>query len=895
MEAYQPIAWHTLTAAEALARVGGAAEGLTAEEASARLARDGPNRLPEPRRASLAMVFLQQFRSPLIYVLVAATSISAALGRWSDSVFVLVVLLVNATLGAAQSWRAETSAAALNKTLAIIPTVLRDGRRTTVPVETVVAGDVVLLESGAAAPADLRLLSTEQLRVDESLLTGESEAVEKDATRLAPEAAALGDRLDMVFAGTVVMTGRASGVVCAVGERTELGGIAESLAGPGAKPPLLLRMEALSRRIAVATLVIVVLLAAIQILQGAPFADVFLLAVALAVSAIPEGLPMAITIALSVAAARMVRRGVIVRRLPAVEGLGSCTLIATDKTGTLTENRLTIERLWLPGAVGFEVTGEGLDLVGGLTPAPGERQSEVEALAVAGVLSNEAALTVRGEAIQASGDAVDVAFLVFGAKLGMERRALQEAAPLRAEIAYEPERGYSAALHVRGDALEVSVKGAPERVLPMCSPSDWDDAALAADGLAAQGYRVLAVATGPATWDGEALAPEHLHDLRLLGLVGLIDPLRAEAPAAVARCREAGVDVRMITGDHPRTAQAIFRQLDPAHTAQRIVTGAELKGLQGAELEQAILTADIYARVEPSQKRLIVEALQRGGHFVALTGDGVNDAPALQAAHVGVAMGASGADVARSVADLIITDDNFASIVNGVEEGRTAYDNIRKIVWLLISTAIAEILLFLLAIVTGVPMPLTAVQILWLNLVHEGVQTAALALESSEPGLMRRPPRSPREPIFDRLMIEQCVLSGVYIGLVGFGLFWWLTEVAGYDTFAARNLLLLFLVLFDNAHVLNCRSERRSVTQVSWRANPVLIASMVGAQALHIGAMYMPGLKDVLGLQPVSLLEWGGVLGLAATIILVAELYKRLRVPGLLGRTMGAAPVHAGA
>ncbi|HTI66326.1 MAG TPA: HAD-IC family P-type ATPase [Caulobacteraceae bacterium] len=881
MESTRPVAWHTLEASEVLSRLDSRPEGLSEAEARRRLDRDGPNRLPEPKRPGILRVFAEQFRSPLIYVLLAATVVSAALGRWSDAAFVLVVLLVDATIGAVQSSKAEASAAALNKTLALVPTVLRDGRRQKPPVQTLVRGDVVLLEPGAAAPADLRLISSEQLRTDESLLTGESQAVDKTADHPAALDDAVADRFDMVFAGTTVLAGRGLGVVCEVGEGTELGRIARSLAAPGARPPLLLRMEAFSRRIAAATLAVVVLLAIGQALRGAPFADIFLLAVALAVSAIPEGLPVAITIALSVASARMARRGVVVRRLPAVEGLGSCTLIATDKTGTLTENRLTIKRVWLPDGSVLEVDGEGLDVTRPKPPASPEQGRALQALARAGVLANEAVLSIAQGGVEAAGDAVDVAFLVLGAKLSLHRDRLLPAAPLLSSLAYEPERGYCAGLHAAADEVRAEVKGAPEQVLAMCDGFDREAAEAAARALAAEGYRVLAVASGPVANHGKALAHDHLRGLRLLGLVGLIDPLRAEAPEAVVRCREAGVEVRMITGDHPDTARAIAAQLDPAHPPLRVVTGPELRRLEGEALDRAILEAEVYARVEPTQKRLIVETLQRHGHFVALTGDGVNDAPALQAAHVGVAMGARGADVARAAADLIIADDNFASIVNGIEEGRNAYDNIRKIVWLLISTAIAEILLFLLAIATGLPMPLTPVQILWLNLIHEGVQDAALALEGREPGLMRRPPRSPREPIFDRQMIEQCLLTGIYIGGVGFGLYWWLTGVAGYDAPAARNLLLAFLVLFDNAHVLNCRSERRSAFAVPWRANPILIASIAGSTALHVAAMYLPGLSQVLELQPIGPVEWLWTFGLASTVVAVAELYKRLRVPSL--------------
>lgn len=883
--------WHALPGQEVLRRLDSRPEGLSDAEAAARLDAVGRNTLPEPAVSSLLVVFLSQFRSALIYVLLAASLVSLALGAWSDALFIFAVLLLDAGIGAALEWRAETSAAALKKVLHLRPTVLRDGARREIDAADLAPGDVILLESGGAVPADLRLLSTHDLRIDESLLTGESAGVEKAADPVQASGTPLADRRNMAFAGSMVLAGRGTGVVCATAGRTQLGAIARALGPDQAPPPLLLRMRALSRRIAIATVIVVVVLAAGQILRGAPLAEVFGMTIALAVSAIPEGLPVAITIALAVASARMARRHVIVRRLPAVEGLGSCTLIASDKTGTLTVNRLTVKRVVTASGTVFDVEGEGLDPQGSLLPSPsgGERDA-VRRLAVAAALANEARLHSDNGAIEASGDSVDVAFLVLAAKLGLRRDELLAAEPQPTIIAYESSLGFSASQ----GAGQVRVKGSPERVLAMCEGFNLAAADARVHQLAAAGYRVIAIAEGPASVTNGRLARSDLGGLTLLGFAGLIDPIRREVPAAIAACRAAGVEVRMITGDHPETALAIARLLHTEQPPERAVTGGELAGLSGSELRRCILEADVFARVEPGQKTMIVQALQDQGHFVAVTGDGVNDAPALRAAHVGVSMGASGTDVARAAAELIVTDDNFASIVAGIEEGRTAYANIRKIVWLLISTAIAEVLLFSLTLLTGLPMPLTAVQILWLNLVHEGIQDVALAMEGKEPDTMRRPPRPPRQAIFDRQMIEQCVLTGVYIGGVSYLLFAWLAGQGGYDLFAARNLTLLFLVLFDNVHVLNCRSETRSVLNIPLRANPVLIATLVGAPAVHVLAMYTPGLRDVLDLRPVAVAEWLFLGLLAASALLVGEGYKALRARPLLRRSRGCPAVQAG-
>lgn len=899
-------AWHTLSPAEALAAQKVDAEGLSEDEAARRLASQGPNRLPRPARAGPFVLYVRQFRSPLVYLLLAATVVSLFVGEWSDAVFIFAVLQLNAVIGALQEWRAENAAAALDAMMRNRVVVLRAGSSREVDAAELVCGDVVRLESGGRVPADLRLLSQQELAVDESLLTGESLPVDKDAETLAPAAAPLPQRCNQLFAGTTVLTGRALALVVACGSNTQIGLIAKVLAQPDqAPPPLIARLESVSRLIGFATLAAIAILAAVQLAQGVSLLTVFLVAVALAVAAIPEGLPVAITVALSIATARMARRNVIVRALPAVEGLGACTLIASDKTGTLTCNELTVKQILLfddaGPAVSASVGGEGYHREGGLDVdgrAPSQQElAGFSDLARSAAICNEAEVVFEEDSVEVLGDTVDVAFLVLAAKLDVDPRGTRSDQQL-GMIPYEPQRRFAATFVAGtedqpGEAdggATVYVKGALEALLPMCDGLDGERALAAAAAMAGRGYRVLAVARGAVSRDSAQRAdPAALRYLRLLGLVGLMDPLRPEVPAALRRCGQAGVSVVMVTGDHPETARAIGRELglglgEGARNAgtggePAVVTGGMLSraGAGSEEFDALVQGADVFARVEPVQKLQIVQALQRAGHLVAVTGDGVNDAPALATADIGVAMGAGGTDVARGAADLILTDDNFTSIVGGIEEGRIAYDNIRKLIYLLISTGLGEIVLFLLAILAGLPLPLFAVQLLWLNLVTNGIQHVALALEKGEPGVLRRQPRPPDEQLFDRRMVGQVMAAGSYMGGCAFVFYYWCLA-SGLAEEEARNLVLLLMVLFENVHAINARSERLSAFAVPLMANPFLILAVLAAQALHMAALYMPGLSTVLVVQPVSFGDWLLVAGLALSLLGVMELWKWLVV-----------------
>lgn len=871
--------WHALESDQALAALAATPQGLRAVEASARLARFGANELPRPQAPGLARIFLLQFKSPLIYLLLAAAAVSVALGEARDAIFIAVVLLMNAVIGAGQEWRAARGAATLDRLVRQQTVVWRDGQRAQLDSAALVPGDVIELESGTRVPADLRLLAGRDLKLDESLLTGESLPVDKRATAILPEVTPLGDRANLLHAGATVLTGRATGLVIRTGYATEIGRIARALGTIATAPPLMLRLARFTRLLGLVTVVLIALIALLELARGYALAEVFFVAVALAVSAIPEGLPVAISIALAIAARRMAAAHVIVRALPAVEGLGACTVIATDKTGTLTLNALTVKRLWLPDIGAVEVEGEGYRrtgqvMHGGAKPS-GAVAAAVRRLAIAGVLCNEASWHDEEDGTPHHlGDTVDVALLVLGAKLDVSAAALVHEHPPAARIPFESERRYAAEFTAEAEGLRAWVKGAAEAVLPMCGKADQEALGRTASELAAQGYRVLALAEGRVADE----SPTSLADLDFLGFACLIDPVRPEVPGAIVRARRAGVEVKMVTGDHPETALAIGRQLGLAETREDVVTGLALKelGAGSPELDAMVGRARIFARVEPSQKLEIVQALHRLGHFTAVTGDGVNDAPALRVAHIGVAMGLAGTDVARDSADLILTDDNFAAIVDGIELGRVAYDNVRKLILLLVSTGAAEIVVFLLAEIADLPLPLLAVQLLWLNLVTNGIQDVALAFERGEPGILDRPPRPPRQRLLDPRMIEAVLLSGAVMGVAGFA-FFWLCLAQGWSEEAARNGLLLLMVLFENVQVFNCRSETRSIRRVPFAANPFVVISVVVAQAVHIAAMHLPGLSGVLQIAPVSVTTWLEVLCVSLTLVVAMEGYKHFR------------------
>jgi calcium-translocating P-type ATPase len=834
------------------------ADGLTTLEAEEHSAHYGKNSLPEAKKHTILHIFIEQFKSPIIYVLLVATIVSFAIKEFTDAGFILAVLFINALIGTYQEYTAGERADALKKVLKTYVTVMRDGERVELLSEDVTVSDIVFFESGVKVPADIRLIDVDDLQVDESLLTGESIDVLKEATYISSDVdEPIGDRKNMLYAGSMVTKGRARGVVTAIGDQTEVGKIASLLAySDTTKTPLVLRMEEFSINIAKIIAVVVVLIIVVGIYQESPLKDIFFFTVAIAVSTIPEGLPVAITVALSVASGVMSKRNVIVRKLSAIEGLGSCTLIASDKTGTMTQNRLSVKYLITP------------------TQTYGSSENISQEILHCAIFCNEVAYSRENGEYTFIGDQVDLALARY--VLGIDESLLELRKDMKSidTMPYEPVNQFSGMSYELDGKKVHFIKGSPEVILSKCEQSENDTKFVLkqVDEWADKGFRNIALAYKIS--DEDELAKDcYIY----LGFSAIIDPLREGVVEAISISEKAGVEVVMVTGDHPNTAFFIAKELGIAISKDELIDGLEVSHWQesGAHKEE-IAHKRVFARVSPEQKQLIVKTFQDLGHFVAVTGDGVNDAPALKYANIGISMGKSGTDVARESSDLILTDDYFGSIVNGIEEGRVAYDNIRKVIHLLISTGFAEIVLVLLSMLFFIPIPLLPVQLLWLNLVTNGIQHIALGLEKAEPGILKRKPRSPKEPIFNKIMISRVVVGGLYMGISAFALFYTLLSF-GYTEDSARNATLLLMVLFENVHVVNSRSETSSIFKIDYMKNRFLWVSIIAAQGIHIISMHSPFMQSVLNVQPVNLEMWGRLLFIALTLMVVMELEKYFR------------------
>ncbi len=886
--------WHSLNEEQVYSELDTGPEGLKQDDADSRLNRYGENRLPEGSRVTIWKIIFHQLINPLIFILIAAAVASVLIGEGKDAIFILLVIIINSALGSFQEFNAEKSAESLKKMMKNRARIIRGGKESEIPSEEVVPGDIILLESGARVPADLRLIGTAGLEIDESFLTGESIAAVKQSTVLQKKLG-VAERTNMAFAGSTVIKGRGRGVAVATGIETQVGMISQDVAGSAsAKPPLVNRMERFIRQISIFIIALSVILAVVLRTQGMDTATIFFFVVALAVSAIPEGLPVALTVALSIAAKRMAKRNVIVRRLNSVESLGSCTVIASDKTGTLTVNEQTARMILLPDGRQFIISGEGYNGEGKVA----ENGTEGEEVSASGseelmkicriaVFANEASLENREGKWIHHGDAMDVALLGMSFKLGTDPEILRAEKSSIGKIPYESERKYSASFCSRNESVYVGVKGAVETILNFCETMSVNGAIVKidkeqiikdAEKSSKEGYRVLAFASGeyPGFRKKDLYDDEDIPPLTFYGLVCFIDPLRPESRKSVEECHEAGIRVIMITGDHPETAGTIARDLGIGDEKTSVVTGqmlADAGSSDSADFKKLVESSTVFARVSPAQKLDIVDVLIRKGEYVAVTGDGVNDAPALKRANIGVAMG-SGTDVAKEVGSMIITDDDFSSIVAGVEEGRYAYDNVRKVIYLLISTGAAEVLLFVASIMAGLPLPLLAVQLLWLNLVTNGIQDVALAFEGGEPGAMKRPPRSPAERIFNPLMVRQTLVSSFIIGGIVFGVWYWLNNYTRLDEFQSRNIILLLMVFMQNFHAFNCRSEHASAFKVPLRRNVILVFGVLAAQGIHILSMQLPFMQNILRTEPVTLNEWLYLIALAIPVLLAMELFK---------------------
>ena len=881
--------WYQMDTEAVLTESGTRPEGLTTSEVEERLQRFGPNGLPEEEGLSRLKILLHQFTSPLIYILIVSAAVTAILKEYIDTGVILAVVIINAIVGYLQEHKAETSVRALKRMIVPKARVIRDGSEVEIPSEELVPGDIVLLASGARVPADLRLIEINELRADEAALTGESLPVEKTVGAITEEDLTAGDQTNMTFMGTSIVNGRGRGIVVETGRTTMLGQIARDVKELSiTETPLQQKIVKFAHFIGFLVLASASAIIILGLFLGISLKDLFTTAVAAAVATIPEGLPIVVTVTMAIGITRMARSNAIVRRLAAVETLGSTTIICSDKTGTLTKNEMTVKAVY-DGCSAFEVTGSGYDPEGEILhdweTCSEEPLKELHALLRIGLLCNESRLIQEDGRLRVDGDPTEGALIVSAMKGGLDPGEERRRYPQTGIIPFESDHGFMATLHQHSDGKIIFVKGAPERVLDMCSslPSgeaiDRAKVLRTAEHFAEDGLRVLAMAYKNAGTDvnGEGFTRGRLgSDLILAGLQGMIDPPRPEAVDAIRGCREAGIRVAMITGDHAVTASAIGRMIGLGESGSPAITGKELERMSDDDLFGKVQETSVYARVSPQHKLRIVQQYMRHGEIVAVTGDGVNDAPALKAAHIGAAMGKTGTDVAREAADMVVTDDNFASIFHAVEEGRIVFDNIRKVTVFLIPTGFAAILSILACMFLGIPIPFVAAQLLWINLVANGLQDVALAFEPGEKDIIKRQPRSPKEGIMSRLMLERSVLVGV---LISAGVIYNFHDALaqGSSVEHARTIAMTTMVIFQFFHAWNSRSETRSVFRLNPLSNPFLFYSMIVASLAQIAVIYVPTLQWVFRTDNLSGGEWLRIIAVAVSAIAAVEIEKLLR------------------
>ncbi len=879
--------WYQLDLKEVLQRLNTSEEGLGDSEVRERLEQYGPNKLAEEEKINKFRILLHQFTSPLIYLLLIAAVVTFFLREYIDTGVITAVVLLNAIIGYIQEHKAEENVRALKNMIVPTARVLRDGREKELNSIDLVPGDIVLLSSGSKVPADLRLYKTIDLKVDEAMLTGESIPAEKGIYIITEDNLTPGDQKNMVFTGTVVVNGRAKGVVVETGQQTVLGEIAKEVREVSSfKTPLQDKLEKFARLITFVVIGLSVLVFVVGFILGAKASDMFMTAVATAVSAIPEGLPVAVTIAMAIGVSRMARRNAIVRKLPAVETLGSTTVIGSDKTGTLTRNEMTV-KLVFDGEETYEITGSGYDPEGEIhhvqIKVHPENMKNLQQVFRIGLLCNESDVYEEDGHCKVDGDPTEGALIVSASKAGLRPEDEKDQYPQLAILPFESERGYMATLHQYKKKKFVFVKGAPEKVLDMCAEDvpghgfDKNGVLSVADTFAKEGLRVLAMAYKEVS----SVLDEIRHcdvesGLVFAGLQGMLDPPRSEAVDAVKGCKDAGIRVVMITGDHAVTASAIAVMLGIANETGRVITGREIESMSDDELFTIINDTSVFARVAPQHKLRIVRQFAEHGDVVAVTGDGVNDAPALKAAHIGVAMGRTGTDVAKEASDILLADDNFSSIFAAVEEGRVVYDNIRKVTLFLVSCGLGELAVILATILMGFPLPYIPAQILWLNLVTNGLQDVALAFEPGEKGILKRPPRKPNEGILSSFMVQRTFLMGTV--LAAGTLFVFVSALnSGVPLARARTAALTTMVFFQFYQALNCRSELKSVFNMSPMSNPFLLYSMLAAFFAQLVVLYVPAFQWVFRTVPLNMAEWVEIGLVSVTIIIVVEVDKWIR------------------
>ncbi len=884
--------WYKLNIKEVLQKAGVSENGLSTREAKERLQQYGPNKLEETEKISRLKILLHQFTSPLIYILLISAVVTTFLGELIDAGVILAVIIINAIIGYLQEYKAEESVRALKKMIVPQARVIRDGKEKEINSEELVPGDIVLLASGTRIPADIRLIHVQELKTEEAMLTGESLPSEKTNHPIKEDNLTPGDQKNMAFMGTIVLSGRAKGVVVNTGTNTVLGKIAKDVKEVGiTKAPLQEKIQAFAKSIGYLVLGSSFLLFLIGLIIGESVKDMFMTAIAASVAAIPEGLPIVVTIAMAVGVSRMAKHNAVIRKLHAVETLGSTTVIGSDKTGTLTKNEMTVKVIY-DGSRVYEVEGSGYEpkgmiLLDGLPAKINENKHLAELLRI-GLLCNESNVYIVEDRYKVDGDPTEGALIVSAMKAGLEPEAEREKYPQIAMIPFESERGYMATLHKHHGHKLIFIKGTPEKITQMCirdlsgreikKEEILDRASL----FAGQGMRVLAF--------GYRDVPIYVEEIRckdlekcdeltgftFCGLQGMIDPPRPEAVEAIEGCKNAGIRVVMITGDHPRTAVAIAKKLGIADDHSLVLTGKEIETMSDNQLFEAVANTNVFSRVSPQHKLRIVEQLKRHGEIVAVTGDGVNDAPALKSAHIGIAMGKTGTDVAKEASDMILTDDNFASIFNAVKEGRIVFDNIRKATFFLIPTGVAAILSILGTILLGLPLPYVPAQLLWINLVTNGLQDVALAFEPGEKDILNRPPRDPKEGIMSKTLIQRTVIVGLLISAgVIFNFIASLKE--GDPLPKARTVAVTTMVFFQFFQTWNSRSEYESVFRINPLSNPFLFFSMIAAFFAQLSLIYVPALQWVFRTEPISTQEWIQILLVSLSVVLVVEVDKWIR------------------
>ena len=887
-------AWHSETVETIAHRLAThLGQGLTAEEADTRLRQHGPNELQAAHRISPWQLLFEQFKNVLIIILLIGTALSAILGHEVEAIAIAVIVTFAVLLGFIQEYRAERALEALRQMAAPTATVLRGGEEMEIPARELTPGDVILLRAGDKIPADARLVEAINLQIEESALTGESLPVEKHTAPLTGELP-LGDRRNMVYAGTAATYGRGRALVVATGMDTEFGRIAQMLQTvETSRTPLQENLDKVGTTLARAAFVVVALIAGLGVLRGQPLVEMVLFGIALAVAVVPEALPAVVTISLAIGVQRMVKRHALVRRLPAVETLGSTSVICSDKTGTLTKDEMTVRQIFVAGQV-VDVSGSGYAPKGEFS----RQGARLDPAALPPLLT-----LLRGAALASDarlvhhetenrwhlrGDPTEGALVVAAAKAGLNKSDLEMQFPRVNEIPFTSETKRMTTLHQTPEGDVAYSKGAPEVILESCTRllaeigevdlTATDRGAIVAAGrdMAGRALRVLAVARR-----ADATAKNAEQALTFLGLLGMFDPPRPEAKTAIQQCEQAGIKVVMITGDHPLTAQAVARELG-LHRTGRSITGAELEAMSEPEFERQVEEIEIYARVSPAHKLRVVTALQKKGHIAAMTGDGVNDAPALKKADIGIAMGITGTDVTKEAAAMTLTDDNFASIVAAVEEGRGIFGNIKKYLMYLLSSNIGEIGLMAGASLLGQPLPLSAVQILYVNLATDGLPALALAVDPPEADLMRRPPRNPRTGVFTRPVVALMLVSGLWSTLANLGLFIW-AQTSGRSHAEAQTMTFVLLVLIQFFNAYNFRSDRLSIWQRPF-ANKWLNLAIVWEMCLLLLIVYLPFLHQPFGTFSLSLRDWLIVLGLAASIVPVLELAKWMVRRGWFGQ-----------